>query len=61
MITYEWSDSRNGNIWWIQSVYVKPDFRGAGVFKALFDQVDAQGAEKCGGGLCAAVVYGQAQ
>ena len=36
MVTYEWSDWRNGNIWWIQSVYVKPEFRRAGVFRALF-------------------------
>ena len=39
MITYEWSDWRNGNIWWIQSVYVKPEFRRAGVFRALFNHV----------------------
>ena len=39
MITYEWSDWRNGNIWWIQSVYVKPEFRRAGVFRALFHHV----------------------
>ncbi len=36
MITYEWSDWRNGNIWWIQSVFVKPEFRRAGVFRALY-------------------------
>ena len=24
MITYEWSDWRNGWIWWIESVYVNP-------------------------------------
>src|SRR4051812_31787771 len=36
MVTYEWSDWRNGNIWWIQSVYVREDFRGQGVFRALF-------------------------
>ena len=36
MITYEWSDWRNGTIWWIQSVYVREDFRGRGVFRALF-------------------------
>lgn len=35
MITHEWSDWRNGDIWWIQSVYVHPDFRKQGVFKAL--------------------------
>ena len=39
MITYEWSDWRNANIWWIQSVYVKPEFRRTGVFRALFDHV----------------------
>jgi len=36
MITYEWSDWRNGNIWWIQSVYVRHDFRRMGVFGMLF-------------------------
>ena len=39
MITYEWSDWRNGNNWWIQSVYVKPEFRRAGVFRALFNHL----------------------
>jgi ribosomal protein S18 acetylase RimI-like enzyme len=39
MITYEWSDWRNGHIWWIQSVYVKPEFRRAGVFRALFNHL----------------------
>ena len=39
MITYEWSDWRNGNIWWIQSVYVKPEFRRAGIFRALFNHL----------------------
>ena len=39
MITYEWSDWRNGNIWWIQSVYVRQEHRGKGVFKALFEHV----------------------
>lgn len=36
MITYEWSDWRNGNIWWLQSVYVCEERRGQGVFRALF-------------------------
>jgi len=40
MITYEWSDWRNGNLWWIQSVYVKEEFRGQGVFKALFRHLE---------------------
>ncbi|MCL4793264.1 MAG: GNAT family N-acetyltransferase [Bryobacteraceae bacterium] len=41
MITYEWSDWRNGVFWWIQSVWVEPAFRGRGVFKALYGHVDA--------------------
>lgn len=41
LITYEWSDWRNGNFWWIQSVYVAEPFRGRGVFRALFDHVHA--------------------
>src|SRR3970282_1163554 len=35
MTTYEWSDWRNGVFLWIQSVYVLPANRGAGVFRAL--------------------------
>ena len=35
MHTYEWSDWRNGDIWWIESVYVHADHRGRGVFAAL--------------------------
>lgn len=36
LITYEWSDWRNGNFWWIQSVFVDPAFRGQGVFRKLY-------------------------
>ena len=39
LITYEWSDWRNGNFWWIQSVYVAPKFRRQGVFRALYAHV----------------------
>ena len=35
MHTREWSDWRNGDIWWIQSVYVHPDHRRRGVCRAL--------------------------
>jgi len=51
MITYEWSDWHNGNIWWFQSVYVGEKFRGAGVFTALFNHVRAL-AETQGGVSC---------
>jgi ribosomal protein S18 acetylase RimI-like enzyme len=45
MFTYEWSDWRNGTFWWIQSVYVVPEARRSGVFRALFRHVEhlAQG------------------
>ena len=36
MITYEWSDWRDGLFWWIQSVYVRPDFRRRGVYRSLY-------------------------
>lgn len=39
MVTVEWSDWRNGPIWWLQSVYVDSDFRGRGVFRALFAEI----------------------
>jgi GNAT superfamily N-acetyltransferase len=42
MHTYEWSDWRNGDIWWLQSVYVLPDFRRHGVFRALFDRLRSE-------------------
>jgi len=42
MVTTEWSDWRNGWYWWIQSVYVTPTARGAGVFRGLFDHLKAK-------------------
>jgi len=39
LITYEWSDWRNATFWWIQSVYVAPEFRGQGVFRGLYGHV----------------------
>ena len=39
MITFEWSDWRNGRFWWIQSVYVIPQRRRMGVYRSLHDHV----------------------
>ncbi len=39
MHTREWSDWRNGWIWWIQSVYVRQEWRRRGVFRALYQHV----------------------
>ncbi len=41
MLTLEWSDWRNGWLWWIQSVYVTPDARRLGVFRSLYWHVEA--------------------
>jgi len=40
MITYEWSDWRDGVIWWIQSVFVERDWRGQGVFRSLLTHLE---------------------
>src|SRR5262249_33090174 len=42
MIPLEWSDWRDGWIWWIQSVYVHPDARRVGAFKSLYHHVIEQ-------------------
>src|SRR5262249_57735031 len=41
LITYEWSDWRNGNVWWIQSVYVRPAHRRRGVYARMYEHVKA--------------------
>ena len=51
MVTTEWSDWRNAAFWWIQSVYVVPEFRRKGVFRALYEAAreQARGADQvCG-------------
>ena len=40
MITFEWSDWRNGDWWWLQSVYVSPECRRHGVFRAMYDHIE---------------------
>ena len=45
MITKEWSDWRNGTFWWIQSVYVRPEFRRQGVYKSLYRHVQEMAAQ----------------
>ena len=39
LVTFEWSDWRNGRFWWIQSVYVRPEHRHRGVYRALHEFV----------------------
>jgi len=42
LVTYEWSDWRNRYYWWIQSVYVKPEFRGQKVFSHLYRHLEEE-------------------
>lgn len=39
LTTFEWSDWRNGTILWIQSVYVKPEFRRKGVYRNMYTHI----------------------
>jgi ribosomal protein S18 acetylase RimI-like enzyme len=48
MLTTEWSDWRNGDWWWIQSVYVPPAHRRKGVFAALYRHVETLARETPG-------------
>jgi len=43
--TREWSDWRNGDLWWIQSVYIHEEDRGAGVFRALYQRLESMAKE----------------
>lgn len=55
MLTYEWSDWRNGMFWWIQSVFVEPACRGRGVFSLLFRHAARLARESAG--VCGLRLY----
>lgn len=59
MITYEWSDWRNGVFWWIQSVYVKREFRARKVFKSLYQHIVALAKKE--GNVCGVRLYAEKQ
>ena len=40
MVTSEWSDWRDGWFWWLQSVYVRPEYRRRGVFRTLYSHLE---------------------
>ena len=55
LITPEWSDWRNGVFWWVQSVYVRPEFRRRGVYRRLYAHVKQLAAER--GNVCGFRLY----
>ncbi len=59
MITYEWSDWRNGVFWWIQSVYIKEAFRAQKIFKSLYEHVVSLARKE--GNVCGLRLYAEKQ
>ena len=53
-LTFEWSDWRNGMFWWLQSVYVRPEFRRKGVLRALYCHVLEMAKDR---GVCGIRLY----
>ena len=51
LMTYEWSDWRNANVWWFQSVYVIPEFRRRGVFSVMYEHVKKEAESRGVAGL----------
>jgi GNAT superfamily N-acetyltransferase len=51
LITYEWSDWRNTNVWWFQSVYVLPDYRRRGIFRSMYSNIKNEAAREGVAGL----------
>jgi len=51
LVTYEWSDWRNKWFWWIQSVYIPPEFRGRSIYRAMYafvKELASNRGEVCG-------------
>ena len=55
MVTTEWSDWRNGWFWWIQSVYVRPEHRGSGLYGQMYEFVKTRAADA--GDVCGFRLY----
>ncbi len=55
MVTTEWSDWRNGWFWWIQSVYVRPQHRGGGLYGKMYEFVKVQASTA--GNVCGFRLY----
>lgn len=55
MITYEWSDWQAAIRWWIQSVYVHREYRGRGVFDAIYKHIEEEARQE--GDVCGIRLY----
>lgn len=59
MVTFEWSDWRNGLFWWIQSVYVRPDRRRHGIYRKLYRHLEQEA--RTTPGVCGIRLYVEEQ
>jgi GNAT superfamily N-acetyltransferase len=58
MTTFEWSDWRNSTVWWLQSVYVLPEFRKQGIFRKMYAYVKSEVEKRSDvGGIRLYMVY----
>jgi len=55
MVTTEWSDWRDGEFWWVQSVYVRRDCRRQGIYRRLYEYIKAKAVER--GNVCGFRLY----
>ena len=55
LVTYEWSDRRNKWFWWIQSVYIRPEFRGRSIYSGMYGFVKERADER--GNVCGFRLY----
>ena len=39
LVLPEWSDWRNGTVWWIHSVYIRMEYRQAGIFRRIYEHL----------------------
>jgi GNAT superfamily N-acetyltransferase len=55
MVTFEWSDWRDGWFWWIQSVYILPVYRGKRIYSFLYEFVKTEARKQ--GDVCGFRLY----
>lgn len=55
MVTTEWSDWRNSEFWWVQSVYVRREYRRCGIYRRLYEYIKLEAAKR--GNVCGFRLY----
>ena len=55
LVTFEWSDWRNGWFWYVQSVYIRPEYRGRSIYTRLYEFVKELAGKR--GNVCGFRLY----